>query len=112
MLQIVSYTADDDGYHATVQYQGEAHYDHPHDHIEPHHDPKSPDHVTNHPSPAPSHPHPHHPTPNHPTHKYKYSPTLAQYEEADNAIKHAKHDTENIKYKNSPVSKKIFTRRP
>ena len=101
MLQIVSYTADDDGYHATVQYQGEAHYDYPHDHKEPHHDPKSPDHVTNHPSPTPHHPHL--PTLNYPTHKYKYSPTLAQYEEADNAIEHAKDDTENKKYKYSPV---------
>ena len=53
--------------------------------------------------PTAYHPHPHHPTPNYPTHKYKYSPTLAQYEEADNAIEHAKDDTENKKYKYSPV---------
>ena len=31
ILQVVSYTADDDGYHPTVEYHGEAHYDFPQD---------------------------------------------------------------------------------
>ena len=34
-LQVVSYTADDDGYHPVVEYQGVAHYDHPHHHHHP-----------------------------------------------------------------------------
>jgi len=33
--QVVSYTADDDGYHPVVEYQGVAHYDHPHHHHHP-----------------------------------------------------------------------------
>ena len=35
LLQIVSYTADDDGYHASVVYEGEAVYDRP-DHAHAH----------------------------------------------------------------------------
>ena len=32
LFQIVTYTADDSGYHAKVEYQGEAHHDHPQHH--------------------------------------------------------------------------------
>ena len=34
-FQIVTYTADDDGYHANVQYQRDPHYDHPQQKIHP-----------------------------------------------------------------------------
>ena len=36
-LQVVSYTADDGGYHPIVEYQGEARTDHPQHYHHPHH---------------------------------------------------------------------------
>ena len=87
----MSYIADDDGYHATVQYQEDPHFDHKRKPIQ---DPKPPPKIAKYtpPPPPPNHP-------QSPTKTYKYSPILPKYKETDNV----KHDSEIKKYKYSPV---------
>ena len=55
LLQIVTYTADDDGYHATVEYEGEPHYDQPQHQPTYHHEPAPYHQELYHPEPAPYH---------------------------------------------------------
>ena len=77
----MSYTADDDGYHPTVVYEGEAHYDPPQPHLHPSL------HISSKPHEIP------------PQRNYKYSPTVHIPPEQ---LKTA-HEKPNKKYKYAPT---------
>ena len=94
MLQIVSYTADDDGYHAKVQYQGEARLDQSqqqkYDHKKAMIKSLSKNFLYNQNLPIPNQTYRHHHHQPHPlSYKYKYSPTLHAYEDHANNEYHA-----------------------
>ena len=105
----MSYIADDDGYHATVQYQEDPHFDHKRKPIQ---DPKPPPKIAKYtpPPPPPHHSHSH--TKTYPTPTYKYSLIFPKYKETVNDIKHVKHVSEIKKFKYSPVLAKHSTEKP